>query len=103
MAPVTSLIEVDSFEIERTEIDTFGFSKFEIYRPELEDADPVQIAILDKLSMGGALYQRFHHDHNVNFQTLEARYGNINEGMKQANKSLGKLVDCIEKERNNNS
>ena len=98
MAPVNSLIEVDSFKIKREYIDSPTFSKFEIYRPELEGADinHVLIAILDKLSMGGALYQRFHHDHNVNFQTLEARYGNINEGMKQANNSLGKVVNCLE-------
>jgi acylphosphatase len=95
MAPVTSLIEVDSVDVIREEISQFSFDRFEIHRPELQNSGQVLLSILEKLSMGGALYQRFHEDHNMNFQTLDERYLRIHEGMERANRTLQEMADAI--------
>lgn len=95
MAPVTSLIEVASIEVKYKTIQGPTFTRFEVYCPELQNTDQVLISILEKLSMGGALYQRFHQDHTTNFQTLDDRYLRIHDGVERANRTLKEIAETI--------
>lgn len=78
----------DAEVVERRKIgeDQIQFNNFTIIREHCDD--PALAEISEKLSVGGAVYQQFHRDHNENFNHLDEKYHSVSNNISGLRKEM---------------